>query len=294
MECTKKRAGNSFSIVFTVALLLLMIVAMIPGVMGAGPESPVNLLSAGHFVILAKTTITDVPASAITGDVGVSPAAGSAMLVPCSEVTGTIYLVDPSGPDSACGTPDSTLLHQAILDMGTAYGDAAGRTIPDATELFSGHLGGHTITPGLYKWGTDVDITTDVTLDGQNNPNAVWIFQISGDLGIASGASVPAGIKVNLINGANSSKIFWQVGGPTGATLGTYSTFNGNILSAKQVFLQTGAVLNGRAFADSQVILQMNTVNIPTASAGPVANFIYNPVNGTAGGTSIVEVYEVP
>jgi hypothetical protein len=145
--------------------------------------------------------------------------------------------------------------------MGTAYTDAAGMTNPTATELGSGDISGLTIAPGLYKWSTDVNINTNVTLSG--GANDVWIFQIAGDLNVASAGSVPAGVHVILSGGAQAGNIFWQVGGVTGATLGTYSTFNGTILSAKQIILQTGAVLNGRALAQTDVTLDTNTVVIP-------------------------------
>jgi hypothetical protein len=144
--------------------------------------------------------------------------------------------------------------------MLTAYTEAAGRVIPDATELFTGDMSGKTIYPGLYKWSTAVLINTDVTLDAQGDSNAVWIFQIAGNLNIASGASVPAGIKVNLIGGAQAKNVFWQVGGLTGATLGTYSTFNGNIMSAKQIINQTGNVVNGKEMAQTQVTLDASVI----------------------------------
>ncbi|MDP2761925.1 MAG: ice-binding family protein [Sideroxyarcus sp.] len=233
-------------------------------------QAPVNLLSADNFVILAKTTITDVPSSAITGNIGVSPAAGSFIGVTCPEMTGTIYTVDATyvgSGDVTCVAPgpgaNKTLVDNAILDMGTAYGDAMGRSLPDATELGAGDISGLTITPGLYKWSTGVLINTDVTLDAQGDTHAVWIFQISGDLTVAAGATVPAGIKVLLAGGAKAANIFWQVGGLTGATLNTYSTFNGNVLSAKQAIVKTGAVVNGRLFADSQVTLEQNPVTQP-------------------------------
>jgi len=233
-------------------------------------QAPVNLLSAENFVILAKTTITDVPSSAITGNIGVSPAAGSFIGVTCPEMTGTIYTVDATyvgSGDVTCVAPgpgaNKTLVDNAILDMGTAYADAAGRSLPDATELGDGNISGLTITPGLYKWSTFVNVNTDVTLDAQGDTHAVWIFQISGDLTVAAGATVPAGIKVLLAGGAKAANIFWQVGGLTGATLNTYSTFNGNVLSAKQAIAKTGAVVNGRLFADSQVTLEQNPVTQP-------------------------------
>jgi hypothetical protein len=243
-------------------------VAKVWGFTTLTPLAAVDLLSAGHFVILAKTTITDVLPSTIVGNIGVSPAAGSFIDVKCAEMTGKIYTVDATyvgSGDVTCVEPgpgaNKTLVDNAILDMGTAYADASGRTSPDATELGAGNISGLTIAPGLYKWSTDVTINTDVFLSG--TANDVWIFQIAGNLSIAAGGSVPAGIKVILSGGAQAKNIFWQVGGLTGATLGTYSTFHGNILSAKQVVLRTGAVLTGRAFADSQVVLEQNAVTKP-------------------------------
>jgi hypothetical protein len=233
-------------------------------------QAPVNLLSAGNFVILAKTAITDVPASAITGNIGVSPTSGTAIGVLCTEMVGTgkIFAVDAGYAlpgFAACSMPgpgaNKTLVDNAVLDMGTARAEAAGRTNPDATELGAGVIGGLNLAPGLYKWSTNVSIPTDVTLTG--GASDVWVFQIAGDLSIAAGGSVPAGIKVILAGGAKASNVFWQVGGPTGATLGTFSTFNGIILSAKQVIVNTGAVVNGRLYADSQVTLQQNPVTQP-------------------------------
>ena len=231
-------------------------------------QAPVNLLSAGNFAILAKTAITDVPASAITGNIGLSPTTGSSIIVTCAEMTGTIYTVDAAyvgNGNVTCVMPgpgaNKTLVDNAILDMGTAYNDALGRTNPDATELGAGDISGLTLAPGLYKWSTNVAINTDVTLTG--SADDVWIFQIAGDLDVAAGGSVPAGIKVVLAGGAKASNIFWQVGGVTGATLGTFATFNGIILSAKQVRVRTGAVVNGRLFADTQVTLQQNPITQP-------------------------------
>ena len=233
-------------------------------------QAPVDLLSAGNFVILAKTTITDVPASAITGNIGLSPGTGFAVKVTCAEMAlGQIYTVDAGyvGADMTCVAPgpgaNKTLVDNAVADMGTAYAEAAARTLPDATELGAGNISGLTFYPGLYKWSTSVNINTDVTLDAKGDTNAVWIFQIAGDLTVAPAGSVPLGIKVILSGGAKASNIFWQVGGLTGATLGTYSTFNGTILSAKQAIANTGAVVNGRLFADSQVVLQQNPVTKP-------------------------------
>jgi hypothetical protein len=136
--------------------------------------------------------------------------------------------------------------------METAYTDAAGRTLPDATELGAGNIGGMTLAPGLYKWGTGVLIPSNgVTLSGPST--GVWIFQIAQDLTVSDGAIV------TLSGGARSSGVFWQVAGET--TLGTTSQFSGNILCQTKIVLNTGARLNGRALAQTAVTLDANTVS---------------------------------
>ncbi len=237
--------------------------------LGAGP-APVDLGSAGNFVILAETGITNTGShtSVITGDIGNSPGSAAQMNdVWCSEITGTIYGVDAAytgSGDTTCfaGNPplaNKTLVDNAVGDMLTAYNNAASVVAPaPVTELGAGNIGGMTLAPGLYKWSTDVNIADNLTLSG--GASDVWILQIAGDLNVASAGSVATGIKVILSGGALASNVFWQVGGVTGATLGTYATFNGTILSAKQIICQTGAVLNGRALAQTQVTLDANVV----------------------------------
>jgi len=151
--------------------------------------------------------------------------------------------------------------------MTTAYTNAAGLTTPDFINLGAGNITGLTLLPGLYKWGTDVLVSAaGVTLSG--GPSAVWIFQIAGDLNLASGA------KVILAGGAQASNIFWQVGASNfGATLGTTSVMYGNILSAKQVIMDTDASLTGRALAQSQVTLQMNSITAPAPAPAHPAFF---------------------
>ncbi len=288
---------NIHSLVTTtfLAAFVLGITALPHAAFAAGP-APVDLLSSGNFVILSQTGITNTGSHAtrITGNIGSSPITAAAMdNVFCSELTGTIYGTDAayvgSGSQTCfAGNPplaNKTLVDNAVLDMGTAYTDAAGRTLPTATELGAGNIGGMVLAPGLYKWSTGVTIPTDLTLSG--GANDVWIFQIAGDLSIASGGSVPAGTKVVLTGGAQASNIFWQVGGASGATLGTYATFNGTILSAKQVIIQTGAVLNGRAFAQTQVTLDANTVSVPLAPPiVPTATSTLTIIKNTIGGNA--------
>jgi hypothetical protein len=227
-----------------------------------GP-APVDLGTAGNFVILTKTGITTTGVTAITGDIGVSPIDSTAItgfglimdstnqFATSSLVTGKIYASDYAVPTPANMTT-------AVSDMETAYTDAAGRTTPDATELGAGNITGQTITPGLYKWGTGVSIDAagKVTLNG--GANDVWIFQIAGDLTVNPGAGV------TLAGGALAKNIFWQIGGGTGVTLDTTSTFKGIILASKAIVFKNGATLvNGRALAQTNVTLIANTITAP-------------------------------
>ncbi len=214
-------------------------------------RAPVNLRSAGTFAILTQTGITDVYQSAVKGDVGTSPITGAALLLSCDEVVGTMYTVDAAG--APCAVTDASKLNTAIGDMGTAYDDAAGRRFPDHTELGDGEIGGLTLTPGLYKWGTGVLISTDVTLFG--GPTDVWIFQIAGTVGQASGT------QVHLTGGALAKNVFWQSAGAV--SIGTTAVFEGVMLAKTMVAVKTGATVNGRLLAQTAVTLQMNKVNQP-------------------------------
>src|ERR1035437_4071992 len=110
-----------------VPLSLIAALTALLCVPASGSQVPVNLRSAGNFVILSKSGITDVPASAIIGNIGTSPITGAAITVACAEVAGTIYTVNAAGP--ACRVVAPTLLTAAVLDMQTAYNDAAGRLL---------------------------------------------------------------------------------------------------------------------------------------------------------------------
>jgi hypothetical protein len=137
--------------------------------------------------------------------------------------------------------------------METAYTDAAGRSTPNFVELGAGDLSGLTLTSGLYKWTSTVTVPTDITISG--GADDIWIFQIAGDLTISSA------VNMTLTGGAQAKNIFWQVAGE--ATLGTTSHVEGNILSMTGITFQTGASLNGRALAQTAVILDGNTVVKP-------------------------------
>jgi hypothetical protein len=211
----------------------------------------VNLGVAGNFAILSKSGITDVSASAITGNIGSSPITGAAILVPCTEVTGIIYSVNAAGPP--CKVTSPSMLTTAVGNMQTAYTDAAGRSKPDFLNLGAGNIGGKILTPGLYKWTSALVIPTNVTISGSSTD--VWIFQVAGTLKMSSA------VRITLVGGALAKNIFWQTTGAV--TLGTTSHFEGIILGKTGINLQTGASINGRLLAQTAVTLQMNTVNQP-------------------------------
>jgi len=234
-------------------LLPLIIGGLFSGstIAASGP-SPINLRSAGSFAILSQSGITDVYPSAIVGDVGTSPITGAALLLKCDEVTGNIYTVDAAGP-LPCYTISPSSLSVAINDMGFAYENAAGRTSPDFTELGAGEIGGLTLAPGLYKWSSSLNISTDVTFSG--GPNDVWIMQVSGELTEASA------VKVVLAGGALAKNIIWQVAGSV--TIGTYAHFEGVVLGKTLIAVNTGASVNGRLLAQTAVTLQKSNITAP-------------------------------
>jgi len=155
-----------------------------------------------------------------------------------------------------------SLAAQAQLDLTTAYNDAAGRTVGAIT--MAGNLGGQTLTPGLYKSTSSLEISSgDLTLDAQGDANAVFIFQMGSTL------TTTAGRQVILSGGAQAANIVWQVG--SSATLGTTSGFKGNILALTSITVTTGATVEGRLLArNGAVTLDANTITIPTATSSVV------------------------
>ena len=239
-------------------------------VMAAGPAT-VNLRSTAHFTILAETQVTYPGAGTINGDVGLSPAAGTFLFIPQSQVIGTIYVVSAGGVSLASQVVDPTLLTAAIGDMMTAYTDAAGRTLPTATYATPGEIGGLNLAPGLYKFNTTALISTDLTLTG--GADDVWIFQIGTILTLGSG------IKVTLAGGARAGNIFWQVG--ENAVLGTYSTFKGTIMAGTSITMDEGSTMEGRALAQAQVTFQGSSGSLPTTESPGWLAIDVTPNNGS-------------
>lgn len=218
------------------------------------PGIPVDLGTALNYVILAKAGISNVPNSAVTGHIAVSPAAASFItgfsltadpsnvFSTSTQVTGRVYAADFKPP-----TPSN--LTTAVGDMQLAFTDAAARA-PDVVELGAGDIGGMTLPAGVYKWGTGLLIPTDVTLDGGEKD--VWIFQIAQDLTVGSG------VEVALKGGGLSKNVFWQVSGLV--TIGTTAHLEGVVLTQTSVTMKTGASLHGRLLAQTAVSLGGNTV----------------------------------
>jgi hypothetical protein len=216
-----------------------------------------DLGTAQDYVILAESGISTVPPAAITGDLGISPSAATFItgfslstdttnvFSNSPQVTGKVYAADYAPP-----TPIT--LTTAVGDMLLAFTDAAGRA-PSVTELGAGSIGGMTVAPGVYKWGTGVLITDDVTLTG--SAADVWIFQVAQDLTMGSAT------KIILAGGAQAKNVFWQVAGLV--ELGTTAHCEGIVLTQTSVTLRTGASVNGRLLAQTAVSLDGSTVIEP-------------------------------
>jgi hypothetical protein len=232
------------------AKLLLSVgtaVTLAIGMLAAGPTS-VGLGTAGSFAVLAGTTVTNTGSTIITGDLGVNP--GSAVTgFPPGKVTGT-------------NQPLASIVLKAKNDLVTAYDAAFGKgPVTSTTHL----LGGQKLVAGVYNaGGSTLDLTGTLTLDGQNDPASVWIFQATSDLIVAG--------SVKLINGASECNVFWQV--HSSATLGSGSTFMGTILALTSITMANGVTLNGRALArNGNVTLIGDTITntCSTSSGAPGA-----------------------
>lgn len=220
----------------------------------------VSLGTAADYVSLGKTAITTTAGSAIADDLGISLAAlsdmtgfnatldGAGQFATSSLVTGSIFSADMGGQTAAN-------LTTAVSDMEAAYTDAATRSNPDFLNLDTGILNGTTqaLTAGLYKWTSNVTITDSVTIDGEGDANAVWIFQIDNRLTLSSSA------QVFLSGGANASNIFWQTA--EGVTIGTDAQLMGTILTATDIALMTDATFSGHLLAQTAITMQSNTIN---------------------------------
>lgn len=220
--------------------------------------SSVNLLTAGNYVILAQSAISGNTNTFVTGDIGVSPVTAAA-------ITGFSLSLDPLGTFSTSNLvsgsiyasdyvePTPANLAQAVLDSNAAYAEAESRVSEGAVSDLLGEIGGMTLAPGLYTWGSAVTISSNLTLSG--SASGVWLFQIAGSLTEA------ASIEVLLSGGALPENIFWQVGGGVG--LGANAHLEGVVLSGTGIALGAGASVDGRLYAKTAVTLDSSTVTQP-------------------------------
>ncbi len=247
---------------------LLLVLPLLSPLSTARAATTPTLGTAGTFGVLAGSTVTNTGPTTVIGDLGVSP--GTAVTgFPPGLVSGVIHAGD-------------AVATQAQTDATTAYNAAAGQ--PCDVTLTGQDLGGKTLTPGVYCFASSAQLTGQLILDGQGNPSSVFIFQIGSTLTTASTASVV------LINGAQpcSSNIFWQVG--SSATLGTNTSFTGNILALTSITLNTGTVTTGGLYAhtgavtlDSNNVVRHNQVcsTAPTATPTGVATSTATPTGVT-------------
>ncbi|MEI7792190.1 MAG: ice-binding family protein [Candidatus Berkelbacteria bacterium] len=250
----------------------------------------VSLGTSSSFAVLAGTAITDVPSFVITGNVGLSPAAGSNYAgLTQAEVTGSIYSVNAAGPLGY--VENAALLTTAKNDLTTAYVDAAGRTPTTDYGAGDNQLGGKTLTAGVYAFGhaTTANITaaTPLTLDAQGDPNAVFIFQASSDLVTASSSVV------QLINGAEACNVFWQV--TSSVTFGTSSTFVGTVMALTSITDNGSSTINGRLLARNAEVALNKTTIIASTCAAPSINVTKTatPTSLTSAGGSVVYSYSI-
>lgn len=223
--------------------------------------SKVDLGTAANYAILTKTGISTVPSSSITGNIGVSPAAGtymtgfsftadsSAEFSTSSQITGSAYAPTDNQP-----TP--TILTTAVSDMETAYTDASQRANTQGKNIEGGNIGGMTLTTGVYSFDTDININSDITFSG--GADNVFILQTTGALMQA------ASTKMILMGGAQAKNIFWQVAGPV--WVGKKAVVQGILLAKTKVVLETGSSLTGRVLAQTACTLDMATITEPPAA----------------------------
>ncbi|KIJ38532.1 hypothetical protein M422DRAFT_258901 [Sphaerobolus stellatus SS14] len=231
--------------------LALSSIAMTNVVFALGPPA-INLGTAGNFVILAKSGLSIVPPSSITGNIGVSPATSGAItgfsliktgaFATSTQVIGSVFASDFPAPTPAT-------LTATILAMEAAFTDGNSRTANVTVNLGAGTLTGLTLAPGLYTWTNTVNVVTSLTLSGL--PTDIWILKIAGGLNVAAAQKI-------ILTGALPKNVFWVVSGTV--KIGTTSSFFGVLLAATDVILTTMSSLNGRILSQGAVVLQQATV----------------------------------
>jgi hypothetical protein len=214
--------------------------------------APTDLVAC--FAVLGGSAVTNTGSTVVSGgDLGIYPATGAA-------VTGFTFSA-PTGPGIVTGAPATVHLTDSIAenaqnDLTAAYDYA--QELPHTIDLTGQDLGslGAPLTPGVYNFSAAAGLTGTLTLDAQNNPDAVFIFQIGTTLTTASSA------KIVPINGARAQNVFWQIG--TSATLGSSTQFVGAIMANASITVNSGTSIQGRTLASgATVTLDDNAVTAP-------------------------------
>jgi hypothetical protein len=234
-----------------VALVALTLVACTtrPGVASV---SHAVLGTAEAFTVLGGSAVTNTGPTTVVGNLGVSPGTAITGFPPGSVTGGVIHSAD-------------AVALQAQTDVTTAYNLLAGLACDD--DLTGQDLGGMTLTPGVYCFSSSAQLTGTLTLDAGGDPDALFVFQIGSTLTTASSSSVL------VINGAQPCNVYWQIG--SSATLGTTTSFVGNILALTSISLTTGAQVIGRALARNGAVtmdtnhLEVGPCTTPTDGGTP-------------------------
>lgn len=203
--------------------------------------------TAANFAVLGASAVTCTVASAVTGNLGISPNG-------LGSITG--YPVPPCTVTGVIQAANGVSL-QAQTDLTTAYNTLASQSC--TVDLSGQDLGGLTLTPGVYCFSSSAQLTGPLTLNALGNPNAVFIFKIGSTLTTASASSV------NMINSGSSCGVSWQVG--SSATLGTTTNLAGNILALASITLNTNASVSGRTLARTGAVTAAGNIDSSTCAA---------------------------
>lgn len=240
------RHGTTRTVLLGLAACLILLGGFYLAGEASSLQTSPSLGAASSFAVLGGSTVTNTGATTVNGNLGVSPGSAVTGFPPGTVVGGTIHAAD-------------ALAASAQADTTTAYNDLVSQ--PCTADLTGQDLGGKTLTAGVYCFSTSAQLTGALTLNAQGNANAVFVFKIGSTLTTASGSSVL------LINGGSPCNVFWQVG--SSATVGTTTTFLGNILALTSITLNTGAGVSGRALArNGAVTMDTNTVGSAGCAAG--------------------------
>jgi hypothetical protein len=232
------------------------------GLATSAQAATVGLGTLDSFAVLGHTTVTNTGPSVITGDVGLSPGT-SAPGFPPGIVNGTFHINDG-------------VAAKAQNDLTTAYNDAAGRP---STATVAADLAGQTLTPGVYTASSTMGLSGALTLDGQNDPNAVFVFQVGSALTIASAS------RVLLTRGVQSCNVFWKVG--SSAVIDTSAAFVGNVMANQSISMKTAATLDGRVLArNGAVTLDTNTITRSRCATGTTGGGGSGGGGDTGGGST--------